>query len=284
MLLISGLSFLLGRRPEDAARTVTALFEQLLPRDSPAGAELLRTLISDVMRTRGAVTLYSAIGFAWFSTRLFGSFRSVLALLFDGTDRGIVAGKLFDFLATAVATLAVVVYVVFTFYLDLATTQGLAMLMQLGVRESAMSWLSYFFGRALALTVVVGLFFALYRWLPRRKPGKRSSLVGAVTAGVLFEFVRSAFTIIIAQSNPGSLYTGTIAAIVTVVFWTYYAALLFLIGGEVAQAYELRRGELALRQHQEAPTHEVPGVALPARGVAATKPPVKQPTPTRKSF
>lgn len=282
LLLIAGTSFLLGRQPEEAARTVTALFDQLLPRNSTAGAELLRTLVSDVLRTRGAVTIYSAIGFAWFSTRLFGSLRSVLALCFDGTDRGIVGGKLFDLLATVVATLAVAVYIVVSFYLDLATTQGLALLVEVGLRDSAMGWVSYLSGRVLALSVVVGLFFALYRGLPRRRPNVRASLVGALTAGVLFEFVRSVFTLLIAQSDPGSLYTGTIAAIVTVVFWTYYGALLFLLGGEVAQAYELRRGELALRQHQEAPGHAVPGVALPDRDKEATgkvRVQVKRPKP-----
>lgn len=271
LLLISGLSFLLGRQPEEAARTVMGLLDQLLPRNSPVGAELLRTLVSDVLRTRGAVTIYSAIGFAWFSTRLFASLRSTLALCFDGTDRGIVAGKLFDFLATAVATLAVVLYVVISFYLDLATTQGLRLLVQMGLRESAMSWLAYFIGRSIAIALIVGLFFSLYRGLPRRRPSVRTSMVGAITAAVLFEAMRSGYTFLMAQTDAGTLYTGTIAAIVTVVFWTYYSSLVFLLGSEIAQAYDLRRGELALRQHKEAPTHEVPGVALPDRAASVPK-------------
>ena len=272
LLLISGLSFLLGRTQDDAARTVTGLFNLLLPRDSTTGSELLRTLISDVLRTRGAVTTYSAILFAWFSTRLFGSLRSVLALIFDGTDRGIVGGKAFDFLATFVATLAVVVYVSVSFYLDLAVTQGVALLMQIGLRGSAMGFLTYFVGRLFTLTLVFGLFYALYRYLPRRRPARRTAFVGALTTALLFELVRSAWTVFIAQSNPGSLYTGTIAAVVTIVFWTYYSALIFLVGAEVAQAYDLRRGELALRMHMEAPDKEVPGPVAPQRTTAEHPP------------
>jgi membrane protein len=275
------MSFLLGRQQEDAARTVTGLFDVLLPRDSSASTELLRSLVADVLRTRGAVTIYSAIIFAWFSTRLFGSLRSVLALIFDGTDRGIVAGKLFDFLATIVATVAVVVYVVLSFYLDMATTQGLALLVQFGVRESAMSNLTYFAARFFALAVVVGLFYALYRGLPRRRPTLRTALVGATTAGLLFELVRYLYAMIVARTDPSSLYAGTIAAVVSVVFWTYYGALVFLAGAEVAQAYDLRRGELALRQHREAPDHEVPGTALPDR--AASQPHMHTPKKTPPS-
>jgi membrane protein len=51
-------------------------------------------VISDVIRARGAVGVYSAIGFIWFSTRLFGSLRSVLADVFDiEQERGIVAAR-----------------------------------------------------------------------------------------------------------------------------------------------------------------------------------------------
>ena len=258
LLLIAGLSFFLNREPAEAANTVAGLVQVFLPQDSPAASGLLRGIVTDVLKTRGAVSIYAAIGFAWFSTRLFGSLRSVLALIFDGTDRGIVAGKLFDFAATIVATLAVVTYVTMSAYLDLATNRGVSLLLELGLRESAMSGISYILGRLLALSVVFGLFFSLYRGLPRRRPRRNVAFVGALAATLLFEFARHMFAILVRHFDPSSLYTGTIAAIVAVVFWTYYSALLFMIGGEVAQAYELRRGQLALRQEHEAPDKPLP--------------------------
>ncbi|MEP6765551.1 MAG: YihY/virulence factor BrkB family protein, partial [Gemmatimonadaceae bacterium] len=224
----------------------------LLPQDAPAPGQLLRQLVADVLRTRSAVGLYSAISFAWFSTRLFGSLRSVLALIFDGSDRGIVAGKLFDFAATIVATIAVAAYIVISAYLTLATTHGAALLVTWGLAKGAMGALSYFIGRVVAVGVVIGLFFALYLGLPKRRPPRQTALVAATVAGILFEIARYAFALLVKRSDPSSLYTGTIAAVVGVVFWIYYAALLFLIGGEVAQAYDLRRLETqALNKSQE---------------------------------
>ena len=245
LLLISGTSFVLGSEPSDAANTITDLIDALLPQGSTAPGELLRKLVEDVMRTRGTVSLYSAISFAWFSTRLFGSLRSVLALIFDGSDRGIVAGKLFDFGATFVTTLAVAVYVVFSAYLGLATTHGVALLIGLGLAKNTMGLVTYVIGRVFAVAVIIALFFALYRGLPRRRPPVRTAFVAASVAGLLFEIARYAFALLVKRADPSSLYTGTIAAIVGVVFWVYYSALLFLIGGEVAQAYDLRRVELA---------------------------------------
>lgn len=250
---MSGLSFLLGREPAAAAATVTSLVERLLPSDTPAASALLRGIVTDVLATRGAVTTYSAVTFAWFSTRLFGSVRSVLALIFNGPERSIVAGKLFDFLATMVSTVAVVMYVVVSTYLDLATTRGVALLDEFGLRTSAMTGVSYVFGRLLAISVVLALFYALYRGLPQRRPPKRVALIGATTAALLFELARHLFAVVVRTADPSSLYTGSIAAVVAVVFWTYYSAFLFLLGGEVAQAYSMRRSELAALKRVDLP-------------------------------
>ena len=43
------------------------------------------------------------------------------------------------------------------------------------------------------------------------------------------------------MSNPGSMYTTTLSAIIVVIVWFYYAALIFILGGEVGQVFELRR-------------------------------------------
>lgn len=246
LVLITGLSFLLGSSSDEAAATVTGLVEALLPNNAGSSTLLLHDIVADVLRTRGAIGLYSAISFAWFSTRLFGSLRSCLALVFDRVDHGIVFGKLFDFVTTIVTTIGVVVYVVFSTYLDMATTHGLAFLVSLGLRASAMSGVAYVVGRVVAITVVFLLFLALYRGLPRHRPSMRTAVIAAGSAALLFEIARHVFALLVQQLDPSSLYTGSIAAIVAVVFWTYYGALLFLIGGEVAHAIDRRRIEAEL--------------------------------------
>ncbi len=243
LLLIAGLSFFLGSETTQAADTVMALVARLLPDDAPSASDLLRGIVGDVLLTRGTVTIYAAVGFAWFSTRLFGSLRSVLAIIFDGDDHGIISGKLFDFFATIVATVVVVVYVVLAAYLDLATTRGVALLERFGIQEAAIGTVAYILGRALGVTVVFALFFALYRGLPRSRPDVPTTLIGATTAALLFEVARHLFGLFIVRWDPGSLYTGSIAVVVAVVFWTYYSALIFILGGEVAQAVGLRRAE-----------------------------------------
>ncbi|MBU6366272.1 MAG: YihY/virulence factor BrkB family protein [Gemmatimonadetes bacterium] len=245
LLLVVGLSFLLGREPTEAAATVTGLVGGFLPARTPMAGELLSSLVADFLRTRPATTLYSALGFMWFSTRLFGSLRTAVSLIFDRSDRGIVAGKLFDLGATLVATLAVAAWVFLSVLLNLATARGAAWLAGAGVLLPDLGGAGLLAGRALALLLVLALFYALYHGLPRHRPTPRTALVAAGVTTLLFEAARELFRLLVALLNPTSLYTGTLAVVIAVVFWTYYAAFLFLVGGEVAQAVELRRAELA---------------------------------------
>ena len=106
VLLLHRRLWLLWQSPERGRATVTWPAAGVPAHDAATATELLQLLVTDVVRTRGASGSYAAIAFVWFSTRLFGSLRSVLALIFDGADRGIVAGKLFDLLRHVLATLS----------------------------------------------------------------------------------------------------------------------------------------------------------------------------------
>jgi membrane protein len=243
LLLVAGLTYLLPAITDVAPSvSVYTFLDRLLPAQSAATATWVHSLLDDVIATRGSVTLYSAVIFAWLSTRLFGSVRTALADVFDiENERGIIMGKIFDLQITIVATVLFAASTMVTSYLTLATTRGLGALIELGLREDVMSDLDFFFGRLLAFVFITMMFFLLYKYLPVRKVRSRTALLAAVFSGLAFEGAKQVFRIVMASMSPSSLYTGTIAALVIVVVWVYYAALIFLIGGEVGQVYEMRR-------------------------------------------
>ena len=243
LLLIAGLTYLLPALSNtDPKAAVNDFIDRLLPMHTETSGSAVHTMLSDVLRTRGSVTLYSAVLFAWLSTRLFGSLRTALAEVFDiEHERSIIRGKIFDFQITVVATVLFVMSTIVTTYLGFATTRGLSILMELGLRKDVMGNLEYTIGRALAFIFITMMFFLLYKYLPVRKVRTRTAILAALFSGVLFEAAKQAFRVVLRSMNPSTLYTGTIAALVIVVVWVYYAALIFLIGGEVGQVYELRR-------------------------------------------
>ncbi len=242
LLLVSGFATLLKHSADQTFADVTSIIDSLLPPHAETSESPVHALLIDLIRARGAIGVYSAVGFIWFSTRLFGSLRSVLADVFDiETDRGIIAGKLFDIQITIMATLLLVAYTALSAYLALATTRGVQIFERLGIRADVMGTVEYAFGRLVAFTFVALMFFSLYKFLPNRKIRWPTALLAAVFTSSMFEIAKNVFTAYVAEFNPGSIYTGTLYALVIVVFWVYYAAMIYLLGGEVAQVYELRR-------------------------------------------
>lgn len=242
LLLVTGLAYFLNQSPTASSAEVEALVDRLLP-PHPEGVNApVHTILSSVLAARSALGLYSAVGFVWFSTRLFGSLRSVLCEVFDiEQDRGIIDGKIFDVKITVMATMLVVAYTVLSAYLAMATSRGVAILGQAGLRDEVMGGLEYWLGRVLAFAVISLMFFALYKFLPNRRIRSTTAMLAAGLAGLLFEVAKNLFSLFVRSFKPDSLYTGTLAAVVVMIVWVYYAALIFILGGEVAQVYELRR-------------------------------------------
>lgn len=242
LLVVTGVTYLLDRDPASSSALITSMLEALLPPEADVVRTAILTILNDVLRARASLAIYSAIGFIWFSTRLFGSLRSVLAEVFDiENERGIVAGKIFDIKITIIASVLIVLYAALSFYLAIYTRSGVQLLAELGIRAEAIGSLQYWLGQLIAFTVIFLMFFALYKFLPLRRVRARAAAVAALFTTALFELARHVFAQVIGSFHPGSLYTGTIAALVIAVVWVYYSALIFILGGEVGQVYELRR-------------------------------------------
>jgi membrane protein len=207
LLLLSGLGYVLNQSEAQSTANLWRFIDQLLPPHSQNADSPMYKIINDVIRARRSVGIYSLIGFVWFSTRLFGTLRSVLAEVFDiEQERSIIVGKLFDIEITVVSTILFVAYTALNAYL---------------------------------------------RLLPNRKIRWQYALLAAIVTSALFELAKALFTSYVGHFNPGSLYTGTLTAIVVIVFWVYYASVIFILGGEVGRVYELRRVRRLQRESLE---------------------------------
>jgi membrane protein len=225
----------------NSAETVLAAIDRFLPINQGAD-ETVHKMLLDLFNARGKIGIYGAIGFVWFSTRLFGSLRTVLANIFDiESERGIVEGKIFDVKITVMASILFVLSMAVTAYISIATSRGVTELVARGVRDDVMGGVEYWIGRVLAFAILVLMFFALYKFLPIRRVRSSTAWVAALFTGLMFELAREVFSYYVTAFQPGSLYTGTLISLVIIVVWCYYAALIFILGGEVGQVYELRR-------------------------------------------
>lgn len=246
LLFATSLTYLLNQSSDAATAEIVDLMNRFLP---PSTSESTTRAVTGIIKARGTVGLYSAVSFIWFSTRLFGSLRSVLAAIFDiEQDRGIVDGKIYDVKVTVVSSLIFVAYTGVSAYIAIASSRGVAVLEAVGLRQDVMGGVEYTVGRIIAFIFIVALFYGMYKFLPHKKMRWQTALLAAMFTGVMFEIAKVGFATYATSFRPGSLYTGTLAALVVTILWVYYASVVFILGGEVAQVFELRH--MRRRQHE----------------------------------
>jgi membrane protein len=242
LLLITGVTYLLHLSPSSSMAQVGDIIDRMLPPHAESDDSPVHRAIADALGTHRRLGAWSALIFLYLSTRLFTATRAVLAEVFDIKDhRGIIAGKLFDIRITLIATLLFVANTVLSAYLSIARSRGVELLTTIGLRQDVMGGLEYTAGRLLAFAFITLMFFAVYRYLPARHIPGRTAAVAALFSSLLMELAKLIFALFVHSFNPATYYSGALAAIVVIVVWTYYAALIFILGGEVGHAYELRR-------------------------------------------
>ncbi len=231
----------------------TLLFHRFLPAhaDTPGQDpfDLFEGLLSRITRNRGQISLVAVPAFVWFSTRLFAGLRTSLNWVYDVAARpqprrnfvvAYLRGKLRD--------VAMVLGTLILFLLNTVITAGLALLQSRGAAVAPE--LRFFVSTAgrvltelLAFAFLVSLFYLVYRYASiRRLPGK-TSLMAAAFAALAFELAKRLYAWYLANvaSLSGPSGDANVGAAVLFVLWVYYTALVFLLGGVVAETWELRQ-------------------------------------------
>jgi membrane protein len=85
------------------------------------------------------------------------------------------------------------------------------------------------------------LFLAVYRYLPARRLRWRPALIAATFTALLHELLKEGFGwYVTGMANYGTTY-GNLITIAVLFFWIYYESIGFILGGEVAQVWTMRR-------------------------------------------
>ncbi len=93
--------------------------------------------------------------------------------------------------------------------------------------------------------VLIGIFMAIYKVLPNRKATFRSQLVGAVGCSAAWYVFTFGVSIYVNYFHGFSLY-GSLTSLVLMMFWLYFAMYIFLVCGEINNAFEMILIELKL--------------------------------------
>jgi membrane protein len=102
--------------------------------------------------------------------------------------------------------------------------------------------LGRFLGELLAFSFLVSLFYLVYRYASDRRLPWKTALMAALFAAVAFELAKRLYALYLANvaTVGGASGDANVGAAVLFVLWVYYTGLVFLLGGVVAETWELR--------------------------------------------
>lgn len=241
LLAIGVTGYVLSAQVEDPVGATVALVESMMPQ-AGGGVDvggIVNRVVTEVVAQRSGFTFFGALFFTWLATRLVGTLRVVLRETFDiGQDRGILKGKLFDVQVVVVGALLLTLNLGVTIVFGAAVTFGVEIL---GPGGPVMGFAERLAGQVLALASVWTLFLIVYRYLPARRIPWRTAVVAATFSAVLHEALKIGFSWYATDVADYSSTWGNLATVAVFFFWIYYEALVFILGGEVAQVYTMRK-------------------------------------------
>ena len=256
LLLLVGLTALaqalaagaLGTGPVDPSY----LFHRFLPpHDTSAGADpfaIIERILSGITEKRAQISLFAVPAFVWFSTRLFAGVRTALNEIYDVSVRpSRPRHPLIVYLRGKLRDAGMVLATLLLFLGNTAVTAGLAYLESRGaeVAPHLRFWvtsLGRFVGEGLAFAFQFVLFYVVYRYASLRRIPGRTAVIASAFSAVFFEVAKRLYGLYLThiaslERIPGDSQVG---AVVLFVLWVYYTAIVFLVGGVVAETWELR--------------------------------------------
>lgn len=238
-LIVALLGFILSAVVENPQQAVLQYVLQILPA-SRAVIDYTSALVEGVIGSRRQFTVVGVLLFVWISTRLIGTLRTALRDIFDlQEDRGILAGKLFDAQMVVVAGTLFVANTGITIAVEAIQTYGISLLgLQPGEQLKA---IQAFYAQTLAFGFIFLMFVLIYRYLPARRIPWRIALVAATFTSVSWELLKGGFAWYVSYAAERSTPYGALTTLILLVLWIYYSAVVFILGGEVAQVYEMNR-------------------------------------------
>ncbi|MDZ7780461.1 MAG: YihY/virulence factor BrkB family protein [Gemmatimonadota bacterium] len=241
-LLILGVGltgFVLSTRFDDPTAAVIALVADVLPDAGVDLTGLVQGLTEGLVTQRTGFTLVGLVFFVLLATRLVGTVRTALREIFDVADRrGVVQAKLFDVLVVLIGVVLLT--------LNLGVTVALSTAMDytvdfIGLEGWTLTLAQRTFGIALALGSIWILFLITYRYLPARSIPWKSAAIAATFTALGYEVLKGAFSWYATEvADYGSAF-GNMATVAVLFFWIYYGSLVFILGGEFAQVYTMRK-------------------------------------------
>ena len=224
---------------------LSRFLESFLPGDQTS--EFVRVLQA-YAGVSNTVTVIGGVMLLLTGVSLFTTLRTVLENVFHKTHvrRSTIKGYLSDLRMAVLCGVLFLSSMIISFLLTNLSTFGFDIIEWLDIKTilleeiwtAVVTWLGYL----IPLVITGVLFFLLYHLTPRPRPSARSSVTGAVFAGISWELAKHAFALVARHTTTFerlrnvdemiglNALVEAFILIVVVVFWMYYSSVILVIG------------------------------------------------------
>jgi membrane protein len=224
LLLIIGIGSMLG--PAAAHNQIDSVLRLFLPAST---ANFLQDSIAETLEQRGSFGLVAGITLIWSSLGFFSNLSSALTRTFrDPKGYNTWQSRLYGL--GMMAALGVMLLA------SLATTLVFNLL-DLIIFYQSTSWVST--GALIVpLSLSVGIFAFLYRFVPRRRVRWDAIWMAAFLGGGAWEVAKRVFAWYLDNLASYSVVYGSVATLIVLMFWVYVSGIIILLNAEVCVALD----------------------------------------------
>jgi membrane protein len=225
--------------------TLAELLGRFMPAGEGSGHEAVQHvegMLEQIVASRGRLTLVGLPLFLYFSTRLFGGLRAALNEVFDTEEnRPFPLAKLLDLILVLITGSLLLLSA-------LLPAVEVGTIPQLGT-GFLVEWMYRLSLEIIAFAFSTCLFFLVFKLLPSRRIAWRTALVAAVCCAIAFEVAKRLYALYVSHfvTLDRLASDANVGAFLLLILWVYYTSLVFLIGGEIAESYDLARMRRAQR-------------------------------------
>jgi len=217
--------------PNARQDAIDFLFRELPLADDEQGRSDVESLVRSVSNNYGTLGVLGAFGLLFSASALFSSARLAIDAIFGGrVSRGYLRGKGLD--------LGFVLVLGALFVLSFGAT--LLSRIKPDVGHGALSVLEAIasFGNFIVPALLTALTFGIaYTRLPVHRQKVRDVWLGVVVATLGIELLKLGFSVFVSSIAVYSSVYGSLGAVIAFMVFTYAAAIVFLIGAEIASLW-----------------------------------------------
>ncbi|MHB1457218.1 MAG: YihY/virulence factor BrkB family protein [Armatimonadota bacterium] len=215
-----------------ALETVLKFARDFIPIDIHDVETYLRGLSSQSKVLSGL----GLLGLLWSGTQVFVILQQVMNVALGVRENiSFLRGRWVALLIVASAGILFLVSIAFTSIIIAGRHYQLP-----GFRPDDMKSIWDFISVLIPVIISTLAFTLIYKYLPTRSIGTSGPIAGGIAAGIFLEIAKYVFRFYVLNITRFHAVYGSLGSVVVLVFWTYYVAVIAVLGAEVASVYVKR--------------------------------------------